>query len=54
MSHFEVATTEVDDATSEGPQGGSAQELAAMLDPTATQRVLDTSDPDDWCAFGEA
>lgn len=54
MSQFEVATTEVDDATFGGVQGGSVQELAAMLDPTATGRVLDNLDPEDWCAFGEA
>lgn len=54
MTQFEVATTEVDEATFEGVQGGSAQDLAAMLDPTATGRALDNLDPEDWCAFGEA
>ncbi len=54
MSQFEVATTEAEDTTIEGFQGGSAQELAAMLDPTAMGKVLDDLDPEDWCAFGEA
>lgn len=51
---MEVAVADVDAATVEGLGVGSAQELAAMLDPTAAQKVLDDLDPEDWCAFGEA
>ncbi len=50
MSQIDIVTT---DAT-EAPELTSVDEVTALLDPTATGKVLENLEPEDWCAFGEA